>query len=210
MADFSLERLAWDRGLPFYGFDESSYGSAAGSMWVAVVSFDPSVSEADLAGVKDSKKTTKAQRTKLAARIRELGKWKLWEVTAKEIDEGNPYYLRYEVMMPWLALRTPGVTCFDGNRALVAPPHENTYCVKGDNVSLSIGAASILAKEARDLECEQLDKQYPDWGFLDHSGYLSTKHQEMIKNHGVLTIHRQKYVRNILAAKTTESVNKEE
>jgi ribonuclease HII len=202
MPDFSLEKAAWNDGLPFYGFDEAGYGTGAGSMWIAVVSFPSDLDPSLLSGVKDSKKTTVAQRIELSEKIKKYAeRWHVFEVSAKEMDENNSYWLRYTTPISWLNEAPVGVTCFDGNKALICKNHTNTFCVKGDGVSLSIAAASILAKSAKDKECLELDQIYPEWKFSEHSGYLSSEHHKMmLKTHGALTIHRTKYIRNFVKA----------
>lgn len=74
--------------------------------------------------------------------------------------------------------------------------HRNTCQIKGDSVSISIAAASIIAKHAKDLECKELHEKYPEYGFLDHSGYLSKDHIEKIKAFGPAPCHRIKYISN--------------
>jgi ribonuclease HII len=70
--------------------------------------------------------------------------------------------------------------------------------VKGDQVSISIAAASILAKYAKDLECKELHKKYPNYNLDKNSGYLTKEHIEALKALGPAPIHRVKYVSNIL------------
>lgn len=74
--------------------------------------------------------------------------------------------------------------------------HRNTCQVKGDAISISIAAASIIAKHAKDLECKELHEKYPEYGFIDHSGYLSKDHIEKIKAFGPAPCHRIKYISN--------------
>lgn len=199
--DFSLEKEAWDASQLFYGFDEAGYGCAAGSMFVACVAFCAYTDPAILAGVRDSKKTSEKEREALAKIIMENAQeYKIWEISAEEMDSDQTYWLRYTKPVEWLedSFRRKGITCFDGNKAISCKYHKNTWCIKGDGKSLSIAAASILAKCSKDLECKKLDIEYPDWGFANHAGYLTKTHIEKIKKLGPLPIHRSKYISKIM------------
>jgi len=199
MPDFSLEAAAWQQNLPFYGFDEAGFGSSVGSMFVAVVQFPAGLDPTLLYGVRDSKKTTAAERMLLSQKIKtHAERWHVFEVTAAEVDAGSIYWLRYTKPLSWLSDVPSGVTCFDGNQKISCQKHQNTCCVKGDSVSLSIAAASILAKSAKDQECLALNNQYPTWNFINNAGYLTAEHQTKIKTHGALPIHRKTYLKNIL------------
>jgi ribonuclease HII len=72
--------------------------------------------------------------------------------------------------------------------------HKNTCQVKGDAVSISIAAASIIAKHAKDLECKELHDKYPNYGFNNHSGYLTEEHIKALKTFGPAPCHRTKYI----------------
>ena len=69
---------------------------------------------------------------------------------------------------------------------------------KGDQVAISISAASILAKVTRDREMIEWDKKYPQYGFAGHKGYITAKHTAALKEHGICEIHRQSFA-NIAA-----------
>jgi ribonuclease HII len=203
---FTLESFAWSEDLFFAACDEAGYGCASGSMWVAATIWPKnSTIIPSMSGIKDSKKTTAAQRVELAKLIKDSCQWLLWEVTVDQINAGNPYWLRYEVADVGLAALPPLVTCFDGNVALKNSKHRNTCQVKGDAISISIAAASILAKHAKDLECKELHEKYPEYGFEDHSGYLSKDHIEKLKTLGPAPCHRTKYISNYVNHKNQES-----
>lgn len=192
---FVLESSAWSEDLFFAACDEAGFGTAAGSMWVAATIWPKnSAILPSMAGIKDSKKTTAAQRQELVKLIKDSCQWFLWEVTVDQINSGNPYWLRYEVADAGLAGLPPLVTCFDGNVCLKNKQHRNTCQVKGDSVSISIAAASILAKHAKDLECKELHEKYPNYGFKNHSGYLTEEHIKAIKTFGPAPCHRSKYI----------------
>lgn len=200
MPDFKLETLAWNKNLDFYGIDEAAYGCGAGSMFIAVVAFEPNFNDTMLSKIKDSKKLTDVQRAELAPWIKANVKyWKIFEVDAETLNQGSPYYLRFADAELWSHSVDSAVICFDGNVKLKNHKHEMTCCVKGDSVSLSIAAASILAKNAKDIEMSILDAKYPKYGFADHSGYVNERHVQAVRDFGFTDIHRQSYFTKQLA-----------
>lgn len=200
MATFELEQQAWNKSLEFYGIDEAAYGCGAGSMFIAVVSFDKNFTAPELKKIKDSKKLSHEQRAELAPWIKANAKyWKIFEVDVQRINDGSPYYLRFSDAEEWSNTVDAAVICFDGNVRLQNSKHEMTCCVKGDSVSLSIAAASILAKNAKDEEMAKLDILYPQYGFIGHSGYVNIDHVAAVKKHGFTDIHRKSYFTKQLA-----------
>jgi ribonuclease HII len=192
---FALESSAWSEDLFFAACDEAGFGTACGSMWVAATIWPKnSAILPSMSGIKDSKKTTAAQREELVKLIKDSCQWFLWEVTVDQVNSGSPYWLRFEAADAGLADLPPLVTCFDGNVCLKNNKHRNTCQVKGDAISISIAAASILAKHAKDLECKELHEKYPDYGFSNHSGYLTEEHIKALKTFGPAPCHRNKYI----------------
>jgi ribonuclease HII len=192
---FSLESSAWAEDRLFAACDEAGFGTAAGSMWIAATIWPKnSIITPAMSGIKDSKKTTAEQRKEAVKLIKDSCQWFLWEVTAEQINNGNPYWLRYEAADAGLDHLEPLVTCFDGNVCLKNSKHRNTCQVKGDSVSISIAAASIIAKHAKDLECKELHRKYPEYGFINHSGYLTEEHIKALKTFGPAPCHRSKYI----------------
>jgi ribonuclease HII len=192
---FDLESSAWSEDLFFAACDEAGFGCASGSMWVAATIWPKhSIITPEMLCIKDSKKTTAKQRESAAKLIKDSCQWFLWEVTVDQINSGNPYWLRFEAADAGLADLPPLVTCFDGNVCLKNNKHRNTWQVKGDSISISIAAASILAKHAKDLECKELHEKYPNYGFSNHSGYLTEEHIKALKTFGPAPCHRNKYI----------------
>ena len=192
---FQLESSAWAEDLFFAACDEAGYGCASGSMWVAATIWPKnSPILPSMSGIKDSKKTTAAQRAELVKLIKDSSQWFLWEIKVDQINSGNPYWLRFEAADAGLAETPPLVTCFDGNVCLKNNKHKNTCQIKGDAVSISIAAASIIAKHAKDLECKELHDKYPNYGFNNHSGYLTEEHIKALKTFGPAPCHRTKYI----------------
>lgn len=193
--NFELESSAWSEDLFFAACDEAGYGCAAGSMWIAATIWpkNSTIVPAMLC-IKDSKKTTAEQRESAVKLIKDSCQWFLWEVDVNQINSGNPYWLRYEAADAGLDALPSLVTCFDGNVCLKNSKHRNTCQVKGDSVSISIAAASIIAKHAKDLECKELHRKYPEYGFANHSGYLTEEHIKALKTFGPAPCHRSKYI----------------
>jgi ribonuclease HII len=93
-----------------------------------------------------------------------------------------------------MALKPPPIhALIDGNKLPTGLPCPATTLVKGDAKSLSIAAASILAKVTRDHEMAELDMQYPDYGFAQHKGYPTQFHMEQLKRLGPLPCHRRSF-----------------
>lgn len=197
---FELEQKAWDNNETFYGVDEAAYGCGAGSMFIAVVAFPTNFDSPVLKKIKDSKKLSHEQRAELAPWVKDNALyWKIFEVTTDQINAGSPYHLRFSDAEAWSIGIEPATICFDGNVRLQNSKHNMICCVKGDSVSYSIAAASILAKNAKDNEMAALDILYPVYGFKGHSGYVNSDHVAAVKKHGFTPIHRQSYFTKQLA-----------
>lgn len=208
LLDFDCKKLSeWqsldDPPIGLLGIDEAGYGSAAGSMYVAGVQFIPYKSlPKDLVEVADSKTVTRDIRARLARAIRKRAAYHfVVEVPLVEIDSNNPYWLRYRyppilekvTEMPYKC----GVV-YDGDRKIDLPGFVSESLIKGDKQSLAIAAASILAKEAKDREMEDLDGQFPEYGFINHSGYLTKEHTSAIKKYGLTKHHRKRYCKKFI------------
>lgn len=203
----SNEQAAWDQDKGFVGIDEAGYGCAFGSMWVAMVRFPKNFKvPKELLVVRDSKKftsskagTAAAERYLVATLIKQYAEeFAVLEVTADQINSGNPYWLRYSVVEEELKSWTPGITMFDGNVAVKAANHENKCMIKGDAYCFSIAAASVLAKSAKDQEMQAAAKLYPWYDLANNQGYLTASHQAALKQYGAVELHRTSYVKNHL------------
>ena len=186
------------------GADEVGRGPLAGPVVAAAVILPRGFSHPE---IKDSKLLTAKQREKLAPLIRDNAEsWGLGVVEVKEIDRINILKASLLAMVKALdCLKAqPDCLLIDGNqhipRELIVtsryfarrPPYQKTI-IKGDLLCLSIAAASIIAKVARDEMMVELDKQYPEYGFAAHKGYTCAAHLEALRRHGPSPIHRQSF-----------------
>lgn len=171
------------------GADEAGRGPLAGAVYAAAVIFDEGVY---IEGVNDSKKLTPKKREALYDEIIAKAKaYSIFAVDEKTIDDINILEATYKAFHGAIAGLSPApdYVLIDGNRAKgIDVPHETV--VKGDSLSFSIAAASILAKVARDRYIEEADKLYPEYGFAAHKGYGTKAHLEAIARLGPCPIHR--------------------
>lgn len=197
LPDLSFEALLWSEGVQFIaGIDEAGRGALAGPVAVAAVILppDPDIPE-DLAGVKDSKLMTPLQRTKWAERIREMAlAWGIGFASHLEIDEIGivpATHLAAQRALEQLQV-SPQHVLLD---YIVLPDYNlpQTSLIKGDSRSLSIAAASVLAKTARDALMCQIDIEYPDYGFAEHKGYTTRRHLEVLNEKEPSPVHRRSY-----------------
>ncbi|MFM8205870.1 MAG: ribonuclease HII [Actinomycetales bacterium] len=176
------------------GVDEAGRGACAGPLVVAAVILQDLKSE-KLEKVTDSKKLTPKSRELLFDVIIENStSYSIIEIASIEIDEIGLQRSNIEGMRRAVNALTikPDYVLTDGYSipGLDAP---NLAVWKGDQVALSISAASILAKVHRDRIMLDLDGQYPGYGFADHKGYSTSVHEAAMRKLGVSDIHRQSY-----------------
>lgn len=184
--------------LPIAGIDEVGRGPLAGPVIAAAVILDrKNIPE----GINDSKKIPKAKRILLAEKIKENSIYAYGAASEIEIDEIN--ILQASLLAMKRAsdrlLVVPKTTLIDGN---FKPDIKNNTIsiIKGDSKSVSIAAASILAKVYRDEIMLKYSKQFPEYGFQTNSGYGTKEHLSALKNYGITPIHRKSFkpVHNIL------------
>lgn len=171
------------------GVDEAGRGPLAGAVYAAAVVFDEGVY---IEGVNDSKKLTAKKREALFDEIISKAKcYSVFSVDEKTIDEVNILNATYMAFAGAISGLDPmcDIALIDGNRAGNIPVPFETV-VKGDSLSFSIAAASILAKVARDRYIIEADRLYPEYGFAKHKGYGTKDHLEAIKKYGPCPIHR--------------------
>ncbi|KAJ03647.1 ribonuclease HII [Sulfitobacter mediterraneus] len=198
--DFTFERAAEAQGYSrIAGVDEVGRGPLAGPVTAAAVVLDP---ENIPEGLNDSKKLTKKARTRLYDEIMQVADVSIAHATVEEIDEHNILRASHIAMVRALeGLKTPpDYALIDGNmipRGLALP---SQTIVKGDSLSQSISAASIMAKICRDCVMLSLAQQHPGYGWETNMGYGSKKHMDALQKLGATPHHRRSFkpVHNIL------------
>ncbi|HCE2444835.1 TPA: ribonuclease HII [Vibrio parahaemolyticus] len=174
------------------GVDEVGRGPLVGDVVTAAVILDPNN---PIEGLNDSKKLSEKKRLALLPEIKEKAlAWAVGRCSPEEIDELNILQATMVAMQRAIAgLKVrPDLVLIDGNRCPELPM-DSQAVVKGDLRVAEISAASIIAKVVRDQEMEELDKQYPQFGFVKHKGYPTKAHFEAIEQHGVISEHRKSF-----------------
>ncbi len=193
MPDYSYEALCHEKGFKIVcGTDEAGRGPLAGSVYAAAVILPDGLY---IEGLNDSKKLTEKKREKLFdVIIKEAVSYGIAYSTPAEIDELNILNASLLAMRRAIAMLDPkpDFALIDGNvtRDFTLPC---LAVVKGDSVSASIAAASVLAKVSRDRSCLELDALYPEYGFAKHKGYPTKDHYDAIERYGILPIHRRSF-----------------
>lgn len=176
------------------GVDEAGRGPLAGPVCAAAVILPPHL---DIPGLNDSKKLSDKRRRELFPAIREQATaYGIAMVDHREIDRINILQATLQAMelaIGQLSVR-PEVALIDGNREKdFGLPVETV--VKGDSLSASIAAASILAKVTRDDYMLEMDRMYPGYGFAVHKGYGTKAHYDALRAQGASPIHRMTFLR---------------
>ena len=179
------------------GIDEAGRGPLAGPVFAAAVILDPA---RPVEGLNDSKKLSEAKREALFDPIREQAvAWAVASASVEEIEECNILQATYRAMrraVEGLAL-SPELVLVDGNRLPPGLPVPSRTIVKGDALSASVAAASILAKVSRDRLMAELDRRYPEYAFAKHKGYGTALHIERIRAYGPSPVHRPSFLKKI-------------
>lgn len=194
-----FEKEMYMKGVTYIaGIDEAGRGPLAGPVVAAAVILPQDVY---IENLKDSKKLTPKQRDKLYDEIKEKAiSYGIGIVDEKQIDKINilnATKLAMEEAVRNLSL-VPDILFIDAVH-LDRLNIEQKVIIKGDNLSISIAAASILAKVTRDRMIEELDSVYPQYGFAKHKGYGTKEHINAIKKYGICPIHRISFVEKYLA-----------
>lgn len=178
------------------GIDEAGRGPLAGPVVAAAVILDPNVV---IPGINDSKKLSEAKREFLYDEIYNkaisVGIGIVDEKTIDEINIKQATYMAMEIAINNLKVK-PDCLLIDAEKLINVPIHQISI-IKGDSLSISIAAASIIAKVTRDRILDEYDKKYPEYGFGKHKGYGTKQHIESIRNFGLLPIHRRSFTKNI-------------
>ena len=184
-------RLVRDGYHVIAGSDEVGRGALAGPVVAAAVIFD--LNRKVPSGINDSKQLTKLQREELAEQIKKRAlAFSISRIEHDEIDQIN--ILKASLRAMELAIKAlrppPDYALIDGHQMVPNLDCPQSTIIKGDCLSVSVAAASILAKVTRDQWMREYDEQYPGYGFASHVGYNTRAHQEAIDRLGPSAIHR--------------------
>ena len=180
---WALERACWAGGIALVcGCDEAGAGPLAGAVYAGAVILPP---ECSIEGLNDVAVA-----------------WAVARVEAEEIDATDILSARIKAMQMAIDRLepAPGFALIDGNRdhgktAAILLEHQTV--VKGDSLSASIAAASILAKVSRDRYMEQMAERYPEYEFERHKGYGTKRHYELLRRYGPCPIHRRTFLKKL-------------
>lgn len=197
-AMWEYERQAKSNGYTLVaGVDEAGRGPLAGPVYAAAVILKE---DAVIDGINDSKKLSEKKREELYDVIIENAvAYAVYGVDEKVIDEINILNATHMAMRGAVESlhKKADYVLIDGNSIKgMKTPHETI--VKGDAKSISIAAASILAKVSRDRYITKMAEKYPEYGFEKHKGYGTKLHTDMILEHGSSPIHRKSFLKKLL------------
>ena len=202
MPDYSYEKAAENSGFKLIcGVDEAGRGPLAGPVCAAAVILPDDL---EIEGLNDSKKLSEKKREQLYDVITEKAlAYSVAYGTLEEIEEKNilnATFLAMNRAIEGLQLKAD-FALIDGNKIPTGIKIPAAAIVKGDAKSMSIAAASILAKVSRDRLLMEYDKKYPQYQFAKHKGYGTKLHTDLIKEFGPCEIHRLSFLKNILGEK---------
>ena len=195
MPSFEYENIKYAEGYTAVcGTDEAGRGPLCGPVVAAAVILPRDI---EIEGLNDSKKLTEKKREKLFDIIKEKAvAYAIAEASPAEIDEIN--ILNASMLAMRRAIEALSVKAdfalIDGNcsRGFNIPTQT---IVKGDSLSVSIAAASILAKVTRDRQCVELDREYPEYGIAKHKGYPTKDHMDAVRKYGPAPIYRMSFLK---------------
>lgn len=198
MPDYSIEKEISLKGYKYIcGVDEAGRGPLAGPVCAAAVILKP---DTQIEGLNDSKKLSEKKREALFDVICEKATaYSVAFATVPEIEQFNILNATYLAMNRAIE----GLRCkadfaiIDGNRVPTDCPVEVKTVVKGDSLSMSVAAASVLAKVSRDRLMLTLDEEYPQYNFKKHKGYGTKEHIELIRKYGISPVHRPSFLKKI-------------
>lgn len=193
MSRTEIEEMLWKEGFKrVIGLDEVGRGCLAGPVVAAGVIFEPGTI---IEGVRDSKKIPEDERMELAEIIKKRSLfWTINEGSIEEINKLNILWASLATMQKCVDTEgaDPDYLLVDGNRYLASLiPY--TCVIKGDDKSMSIGAASILAKVYRDELMKELGQKFPEFGWEKNVGYPTPHHKAALKEYGYTLHHRSSF-----------------
>lgn len=198
MPDYSYEAEARAAGYrSICGVDEAGRGPLAGPVCAAAVILPDG---AELPGLNDSKKLSEKKREALFPQITELAvAYCVAYATVEEIEQYNILNATFLAMCRAVeGLQIPAdFALIDGNRSPTGLSVPCRTVVKGDGLSMSIAAASVLAKVSRDRVMLELDREYPQYEFAKHKGYGTAAHMDLIRKYGPSPCHRPSFLKKL-------------
>lgn len=195
---YEYEKQAIEEGYSVVcGVDEAGRGPLCGPVCAAAVVLPV---DCEIEGINDSKKLSEKKREAIFDVIKEKAiAYSVCMVDAKTIDEINILQATFRAMreaVEGLSVKAD-IALIDGNQKPGLSIEQRTI-VKGDAKSISIAAASILAKVSRDRYMKEADEKYPEYQFAKHKGYGTKLHYEMIAEYGICDEHRRTFLKKIL------------
>ena len=173
------------------GVDEVGRGALFGPVVVAAVILDPAHR---IAGLKDSKKLTPGRREELAGKIRERAlSWAVAERPPGHIDAWNIYQATRQAMTEAVLRLVPAADYVLSDAMPLELPVPCQPVIRGDGRSVSIAAASILAKVHRDAKLREWDIEFPEYGLAQHKGYATRLHLQQLHRYGPTPLHRRSF-----------------
>ena len=197
--DYSFEENAISKGFKtICGIDEAGRGPLAGPVYAAAVILPLGL---EITGLNDSKKLSEKKREELFDVICEKAvDFSIGIADEKEIDEINilnATFLAMKRAVGGLKIK-PDYALIDGNRYPCIGGITEETIVKGDGKSMSVAAASILAKVSRDRYMLEIAEKYPQYCFEKHKGYGTKLHYEMLEKYGISPVHRKSFLKKLL------------
>ena len=191
------------------GVDEAGRGPLAGAVVAGAVIIPEYFSELD--EINDSKKLTEKKREKLFEIIIEKCIVGIGISDEKEIDEVNILNATFSAMRKAISQVTEkaefDVVLVDGNHKIKGYMGKQEEVIKGDAKSLSIAAASIVAKGTRDRMMLEVDKEFPEYNFAKHKGYGTKLHREILLEKGPCKYHRKSFLKKILGDESQDKIS---
>ncbi len=176
------------------GVDEVGRGALFGPVTAAAVVLPVKTAKLQRMGLRDSKQLTREEREALDAEIRKCAiAFAVGEVDAETIDRINIYQASRLAMR----LAIDALSCMPDHLLIdamqVDHPCAQTKLIYGDSISISIAAASVIAKVHRDAQLRAWDLEHPQYGFASHKGYATPEHRRALEEHGPTALHRRSF-----------------